>query len=58
MRNLQLPLSKETVKTLKAGDSVLLSGTILTARDCAHKRILGLLNDGKQIGRASCRERV
>lgn len=32
MRKLQLPLSKETVKTLKAGDSVLLSGTILTAR--------------------------
>ncbi len=49
MRNLQLPLSKETVKTLKAGDSVLLSGTILTARDCAHKRILGLLNDGKPL---------
>ena len=44
MRKLRLPLSKETVKTLKAGDSVLLSGTILTARDCAHKRILGLLN--------------
>ena len=49
MRNLQLPLSKETVKTLKAGDSVLLSGTILTARDCAHKRILELLNEGKPL---------
>ena len=49
MRKLRLPLSKETVKTLKAGDSVLLSGTILTARDCAHKRILGLLNEGKPL---------
>lgn len=49
MRKLRLPLNKETVKTLKAGDSVLLSGTILTARDCAHKRILGLLNEGKPL---------
>lgn len=49
MKNLQLPLSKETVKSLRAGDSVLLSGTILTARDCAHKRIFGLLKEGKPL---------
>ena len=44
-----LPLNKETVKTLKAGDSVLLSGTILTARDCAHKRIFEYLDSGRPL---------
>ena len=36
MIKLTLPLNKETVKTLKAGDSVLLSGTILTEIGRAH----------------------
>lgn len=34
--------------TLHAGDKVLLSGTIYTARDQAHKRIMALLQAGKQ----------
>lgn len=46
---LNLPLDKETVKTLKAGDSVLLSGVILTARDCAHKKIFELLEKGESL---------
>ncbi len=50
MLKLNLPLDKDSVKKLRAGDSVLISGTIYTARDCAHKRL--------KIGRASCRERV
>lgn len=33
-------LSDEKIKTLKAGDSVLLSGTIYTARDAAHERMV------------------
>lgn len=44
MKKLNLPLSKKDIQSLKAGDSVLISGTILTARDCAHKRIFGLLD--------------
>lgn len=32
--------------TLRAGDRVLLSGTVYTARDAAHKRIFGLLDKG------------
>ena len=36
----QLP---EQVGTLSAGDRVLLSGTIYTARDAAHKRLFQLL---------------
>ncbi len=33
------PLTKEKISSLKAGDSVLISGVIYTARDAAHKRM-------------------
>ncbi len=46
MKNLTLPLSKEQIKKLRAGDSMLLSGVILTARDCAHKKIFEHLDGG------------
>lgn len=46
MKRLTLPLSKDTIRELKAGESVLLSGIILTARDCAHKRLFGILDGG------------
>lgn len=49
MIELKLPLSKEVVKSLHAGDSVLISGTILTARDCAHKRIFEYIKEGKKL---------
>lgn len=39
----------EWVENLVAGDRVLLSGTVYTARDAAHKRIKELLNDGKYL---------
>ena len=42
----QLP---ELVGTLSAGDRVLLSGTIYTARDAAHKRLFQLLDEGKPL---------
>lgn len=47
MIKLKLPLSKEQIKSLHAGDGVLLSGEILTARDCAHKRIKENLENGQ-----------
>ena len=34
---------------LRAGDRVLLSGTIYTARDAAHKRLFGLLDRGEAL---------
>lgn len=46
---IQLPLTKEKVMSLKAGDSVLLSGTMYIARDAAHKKIVELINSGKPI---------
>ena len=49
MIKLSLPLNKNTVKNLKAGDSVLLSGEILTARDCAHKRLCEMIASGQPL---------
>lgn len=49
MKKLTLPLTKEKVKDLRAGDSVTITGIILTARDCAHKRICTLLKTGEPL---------
>lgn len=43
------PLTNEAVADLKAGDSVLLTGYIYTARDAAHKRMMALLDEGKKL---------
>ena len=43
------PLSKEDARSLKAGDSVLLTGVIYTARDAAHKRLCELAAQGKEL---------
>ena len=40
---------KEAARTLDAGDRVLLSGTVYTARDAAHKRIAALLDAGEAL---------
>lgn len=39
MKKINIPISKEDVEQLKAGDIVSLSGILYTARDAAHKRI-------------------
>ena len=46
LKRLTLPLSDEAVRSLRAGDCVLLSGTVYTARDAAHKRIIEALTEG------------
>ena len=43
------PLSAEKARTLKSGDSVLISGVIYTARDAAHKRLCELLQKGEPL---------
>ena len=43
------PLTINMVKNLKAGDEVLISGTLYTARDAAHKRMIELLEEGKPL---------
>ena len=46
---IKVPMSRETARSLKAGDSVLLSGVIYTARDAAHKRLCELAAQGKEL---------
>ncbi len=48
-KRITTPLTAEKVKDLKAGDSVLLSGVIYTARDAAHKRLCELLEKGEEL---------
>lgn len=43
------PMSRETARSLKAGDSCLLSGVIYTARDAAHKRLCELVAQNKPL---------
>lgn len=43
------PLTYEKIKDLKAGDRILLSGIIYSARDAAHKRLIELLDKGLQL---------
>jgi len=46
---LSTPLDETTVRSLRAGDRVLLSGVIWTGRDQAHKRLVALLDEGKPL---------
>ncbi|MBR6825656.1 MAG: Fe-S-containing hydro-lyase [Oscillospiraceae bacterium] len=46
---LTAPITVEEARKLRAGDSVLLSGTIYTARDAAHKRLCELVAEGKEL---------
>ncbi|MFW6414732.1 MAG: Fe-S-containing hydro-lyase [Thermodesulfobacteriota bacterium] len=47
--SLQTPLTSENILQLNAGDAVLLTGTIYTARDAAHKKFLETLDSGGEL---------
>jgi len=47
--SLTTPLSEEDVRKLKAGDKVSLNGFVYTARDAAHKRLVELIEAGKEL---------
>ena len=49
MKKIILPITPEQIKDLKAGDRVLASGYLYTARDAAHKRMYELLQHGKSL---------
>jgi fumarate hydratase subunit beta len=49
MKKLITPLTKEAIASLKAGEEVLLSGTIYTARDQAHLRLSRMIEEGKEL---------
>lgn len=43
------PLSEKDISLLKIGTRVLISGTIFTARDAAHQKLVQLLEEGKEL---------
>ncbi len=45
-KHVTVPLSEARIRDLKCGDRVLISGTIYTARDAAHIRILSGMDSG------------
>ena len=48
-KHITVPMKKETVATLKAGDYVYLTGTVYTARDAAHKRMYESMHKGEAL---------
>jgi len=49
LHRISTPLKDTDIKKLRNGDEVLLSGIIFTARDAAHKRMIQLLEGGKEL---------
>jgi fumarate hydratase subunit beta len=49
VKHVTTPLAEESLKDLKAGDSVLLTGYIYTSRDAGHKRLVEALQEGKDL---------
>lgn len=48
-KKIKSPLTDDIIADLVIGDQVYLSGTIYTARDSAHKRLIELLEQGKEL---------
>ncbi|MDD5127785.1 MAG: Fe-S-containing hydro-lyase [Dehalococcoidales bacterium] len=49
VKKISLPLTEATLKDLKAGDNVLLTGVMYVGRDAAHKRLVEALDQGKPL---------
>ena len=49
IKKIQVPLSEKDVRSLKAGDEVLITGVIYTARDMAHKRLCEAIDSGGKL---------
>mgnify|MGYP002594332431 CR=1 FL=1 len=49
VKHIRAPFDDETARSLRAGDRVLITGTILAARDAAHKRMVETLDRGEPL---------
>lgn len=47
--NIKLPLDDQTIDKLNIGDRVFLTGYMYTGRDAAHKRLVELINNNKEL---------
>ena len=48
-KQIQLPITKEIAKELRAGDAIYLTGSMYVARDAAHKRMIETLERGEEL---------
>ncbi|MCS6875785.1 MAG: Fe-S-containing hydro-lyase [Aquificaceae bacterium] len=48
-KKITTPLTEEVIQSLRAGDKVLITGYIYTARDAAHKRMVEALQRGEPL---------
>jgi len=49
VKKITTPLTEETIRDLKTGDMVEITGVIYTARDAAHKRLVELIEKGENL---------
>ena len=49
VKKIRAPFDETTARSLRAGDRVLITGTILAARDAAHKRLVETLDRGEPL---------
>ena len=49
MKKIHAPMTREEARSLKSGENVLITGTIYTARDAAHKRLCELAAKGEKL---------
>ena len=49
MYEVQTPFSDEMIEKMRAGDRIMLSGSVYTGRDAAHKRLVEMLDTGRSL---------
>jgi fumarate hydratase subunit beta len=49
LRPVEIPFAEEVLATLKAGDLISLTGSLFTGRDQTHRRLVALLDEGKEL---------
>src|SRR3972149_2917888 len=47
--NIKSPIDEETIKKLRAGDQVFITGVVYVGRDTAHKRMVDALEQSKSL---------
>ena len=48
-KNITTPITDETIRSLKAGEMITITGEIYTARDAAHKRLCEMIEKGEKL---------
>lgn len=47
--HIQTPVSDDVIEKLRAGDTIYITGDLYTGRDSAHKKLIDLVNEGKEL---------